>query len=54
MMGITINKKSTTTEPSPYNRQQPKPPKGLNALYWHQILALDSAVVGVQDIFSSH
>ena len=26
----------------------------LNAFYWHQIFALDSAVVEVQEIFSSH
>ena len=27
---------------------------GLNAFYWHQIFALDSAVVEVQEMFSSH
>ena len=53
-MGVTINKKSTTTEPPPYNGQQPKPPRGLNAFYWYQIFALDSAVVEVQEMFSSH
>ena len=53
-MGVTINKKSTTTEPPPYNGQQPKPPTGLNAFYWYQIFALDSAVVEVQEMFSSH
>ena len=57
-MGVTINKKSTTTEPSSKNGQQPKPPGGggggLNAFYWYQILALDSAVVEVQEMFSSH
>ena len=53
-MGLTINKKSTTIEPPPYNGQQPKPPGGLNAFYWCQIFALDSAVVEVQEIFSSH
>ena len=53
-MGVTINKKSTTTEPPPYNRQQPKPTGGLNAIYWYQIVALDSAVVEVQEMFSSH
>ena len=30
-MGVTINKKSTTTEPPTKNGQQPKPPGGLNA-----------------------
>ena len=56
-MGVTINKKSTTTEPPPKNGQQPKPPGGgggLNAFYWYQIFALDSAVVDVQEMFSSH
>ena len=53
-MGVTINKKSTTTEPSPWNGQQPKPPGGLKGFYWHQIFALDSAVVEVQEMFSSH
>ena len=53
-MGVTINKKSTTTEPPPYNGQQPKPQGGLNAFYWYQIFALDSAVVEVQEMFSSH
>ena len=40
-MGVTINKKSTKTEPPPYNRQQTKPPG-------------DSAVVEVQEMFSLH
>ena len=53
-MRVTINKKSTTTEPAPKNGQQPKPPGGLNAFYWYQIFALDSAVVEVQEIISSH
>ena len=56
-MRVTINKKSTTTEPPPKNGQQPKPPGGgggLNAFYWYQIFALDSAVVEVQELFGSH
>ena len=53
-MGVTINKKSTATEPPPYNGQQPKSPVGLNAFYWYQIFAIDSAFVGVQKMFSSH
>ena len=53
-MGVTLNKKSTTTEPPPKNGQQAKPPWGLNAFYWYQIFALDSAVVEVQEMFSSH
>ena len=27
---------------------------GLDAFYWYQIFALDSAVVEVQEMFSSH
>ena len=50
-MGVTINKKSATTEPPPKNGQQPKPLGGLNAFYWYQIFALDSAVVEVQEYF---
>ena len=53
-MGVTTNKKSTTTEPRPQNGQQPKPPGGLNAPFWYQIFSLDSAVVEVQEMFSSH
>ena len=56
-MGVTINKKSTTTEPPPYNGHKPKPTReggGVNAFYWYQIFALDSAVVEVQEMFSSH
>ena len=53
-MGVTINKTSTTTEPPPQNGQQPKPPAGLDAFYWHQIFAPDSAVVEVQEMFNSH
>ena len=32
-MGGTLNNKSTTTEPPPYNGQQPKPLGGLNVFY---------------------
>ena len=53
-MGVTINKKSTTTEPPPKNGQQPKPLGGFNEFYWYQIVAIDSAVVEVQEMFSSH
>ena len=56
-MGVTIKKKSTTTEPPPLNGQQPKPTGGgggLNAFYWYQIFALDSAVVEVQEMFISN
>ena len=47
-----INKKSTTTEPPLLNGQQPKPPGGLNAFYWYQFFALDSAVVEVQEMLT--
>ena len=30
------------------------PTGGLNAFYWYRIFALDSAVVEVQEMFSSH
>ena len=58
-MGVTINNKSTKTEPPPKNGQQPKHRGGgggggLNAFYWYQIFALDSAVVEVQEMFSSY
>ena len=53
-MGVTINKNATTTEPPLQNGQQPKPTGGLNAFYWYQTFALDSAVVEEQEMFSSH
>ena len=57
-MGVTINNKSTTTEPLPKNGQMHKPTGGggggLDALYWYQIFALDSAVVEVQEMLGSH
>ena len=57
-MAVTINKKSTTTEPPPYNGPQPKPRGGggggLNAFYSYQIFALDFAVVKEQEMFSSN
>ena len=53
-MGVTINKKVNNNRTTALERQQPKPPGGLNAFYWYQIFALDSAVVEVQEMFSSH
>ena len=44
-----VNNNRTTA----LERTKPKPPGGLNAFYWYQIFALDSAVVEVQEIFSS-
>ena len=52
-MEVTINIESPTAEPLPQNEQQPKPLGGFNALNWYQIFALDSAVVEVQEKFSS-
>ena len=50
-MAVTINNGSTT-EPPPKNGHQPKPlgegGGGLNAFYWHKIVALDSAVAEAQ------
>ena len=56
-MGVTINNDSTTTEPPLQNGHQPKSlggGGGLNAFHWHQIFALDSAVVEAQKMLSSH
>ena len=53
-MGATVNNESTTTESPPQNGQQPKPLGGLNAFYWYQIFALDSAVVKAQTMLSLH
>ena len=52
--GVTINNKSTTTEPPSKNGQQPRPLRDLNAFYCYQILALDSAVVEAQTMLCSH
>ena len=43
-MRARINNDSTTTKPQSLNEQQPKPPGGLKAFYWHQTFDLDSAV----------
>ena len=51
-MGVAINNESTTTEPPPLNGQQPKPTGDLNAFYWYQIFALDSADVEAQTMLS--
>ena len=48
-MGVTINKKSTALE-----RTAALATGGVNVFYWYQIFALDSAVVEVQEMFSSH
>ena len=53
-MGVTINNESTITEPPPSDGQQSKPLGDLNAFYWCQTFALDSAVVATQKMLSSH
>ena len=57
-MRVTINKKSTTTDPPPKHGQQPKSPGGggggLKCNLLVPNLHLDSAVVEVQEMFSSH
>ena len=55
-MGVTIKKSqqqqnhSLRTDSSLSHRGG----GGLNAFYWHQILALDSPVAEIQEMFSSH
>ena len=56
-MGVKINKKSTITEPPLRTDSSLNHGGGggvLNAFYWCQIFALDSAAVEVQEMFSSH
>ena len=52
-MGVTINKVNNNRTTA-LEGQQPKPSGGFNAFYWYQIFALGSAVVAVQQMFSSH
>ena len=52
--GSNNKQKVNKTEPPPQNGQQPKPQGGLNSFYLYQMFALDSAVVEVQEMFSSH
>ena len=51
-VGVTINNKSTTTEPPPSLANGGG--GGLNVFNWYKIFALDSTVVGVQEMLSSH
>ena len=58
-MGVTINKKSTTKKQNHRLRTDSSLSHrvgggGLNAFYGYQIFALDSVVVEVQEMFSSH
>ena len=54
--GIKLYNYSTTTEPPILERTtaQATGGGGLNAFSWYQIIALDSAVVKTQKLFSSH
>ena len=51
-MGVTINNRTTALERTA--AEATGGGGGLNAFYWYQIFALDSAVVEVQEMFSSH
>ena len=56
-MRVTINKKSTTTNHrlrTDSSLSHRGGGGGLNAFYWYQIFALDSAVVEVHEMYSSH
>ena len=58
-MGVTINKKvnnnrTTALEWTTAYANEGGGGGGLNAFYWYQIFALDSAVAEVQEMFSSH
>ena len=52
-MGIRITKVNNN-KTAALEEKQPEPLGGLNAFYWYQIFALDSAVVEVQEMFSAH
>ena len=53
-MGITINSESTTTEPLLRTDSSLSHQGVLNVFYLYQIFALDSGVVEVQNMDSSH
>ena len=54
-MGVTINKKTQQQQNHRLSMDSSLSHRGvLNAFYWYQIFALDSAVVEVQEMFSSH
>ena len=46
-MGVTLTKSQQQQHHRLRTDSLPKPPRGLNAFYWYQIFALDSAVVEV-------
>ena len=53
-MGVTINKKVNNNRTTARERTAAQATGGPNASHWYQIFALDSAVVEVQEMFSSH
>ena len=53
-MGVTINKSQQQQNHCLRTDSSLSQGGGLNAFYWYQIVALDSAVVEVQEIFSFH
>ena len=53
-MGVTINKKINNNRTTALERTAAQATGVLNASYWYQIFTLDSAVVEVQEMFSSH
>ena len=52
-MGATINNKVNNNRTTAPERTAAQATGGPNAFHWYQILALDSAVVEVQEMFSS-
>ena len=52
--GSNNNHKVNNNRTTALERTAARATGGLNAFYWCQIFALDSAVVEVQEIFSSH
>ena len=53
-MGVTIKKQVNNNTTTAIERTAALATGGLNAFYWYQIFALDSAVVEVKEMFSSH
>ena len=53
-MGVTINKSQQQQNHRLRTDSSLSHRGGFNEFYWHQIFALDSAVVEVQEMFSSH
>ena len=53
-MGVTIKQKVNNNRTTALGRTAAQANGGPNAFHWHQIFALDSAVVEVQEMFGSH